>query len=549
MLLPTLGRAHARFAAFFSVVVLAAACGDDDDSSFLYLPAAGSGGSTSGVGGAGSSGAGGSAAGIAGSSGGAGSGGGGAAGMGPSPTSTWRIDTTFGKQGELDVGELAVSSNGDIGVTALPDGGFVVLNPGRRWLSRFSPEGRRDDSFGWDGVLTFAYGSFVPDGVLALRDGHLLLRGRYDNVTKYGALVGMVTARGELDPAFGESGLVPVYGEFGSSLFINGLAEQPDGKIVGTGSGVFNDRAFTFRLTRAGVVDESFGNAGVKLLPSVTTPEGDLIELRAGRAVFPTLDGTLIVAGSGFVRADGGVAPLGLDFMAMSQWANGSELELDPLFHVVTTDAGLGPDGTYDNECLFADRLADGRLVLAGQRGYDAADWVVARYLSDGTLDPSFAEGGLFVYSGDKYYGNTFSFSLKGLAVAPDGSVFLAGGGYDPVTFERSGAIVRLSPNGQLDPAFGTGGVLKHEVSSPDGSAIRPIITSITALSGGAYLVGTEPFDGTHSFFRLLPPANAGPLPADAPTPSVTFTRRLVVGRRPLARAPVEATPDASREQ
>lgn len=505
-MLPTLWRARARFVALSSLVALAAACGDDGEVSPLFPPAAGSGGS---AGGAGASGAGsGGAGGVAGSSGEAGSGGG-AAGMSPSPTSKWRIDTTFGEQGELNVGELALSLDRDLGVTVLPDGGFVVLNPERRWLSRFSPEGRRDDAFGWNGVLTFAYGYFAPDSVLALRDGRLVLRGRYDNISDFGALVAMVTERGELDPAFGEGGLVPVSGEFGSSLIINALAEQPDGKIVGTGSDDFYNLALTFRLTRAGAVDESFGNTGVDLLPYVPITQGGQIEPRAGRAIFPTLDGTLIVAGSGVVQVDNGIAPLGLDFLVMSQRANGDALDISfGSSGAVATDAGLeGSSGTYDNECFFADRLADGRLVLAGQRGHDAADWVVARYLPDGTLDTSFANGGLFLYAGDNYYGDTFNNSLKGLAVAPDGSIFLAGGGDDTVTFETSGTIVRLSPDGQLDPAFGTGGVLKPELSYPDGSTYRPIVTSIAALGGGSYLVGVARPDNIHTFFRLLPPA------------------------------------------
>ena len=99
----------------------------------------------------------------------------------------------------------------------------------------------------------------------------------------------------------------------------------------------------------------------------------------------------------------------------------------------------------------------DGKIVLAGKKGSNAA---VARLNVDGSLDTSFASGGLFEYGGI----NVDLAEARGVAVAADGKIVVGG-------FSRTGqgqsrfTVGRLTGNGARDPSFGGGlGIVRSEV-------------------------------------------------------------------------------------
>src|SRR5262249_42256794 len=90
--------------------------------------------------------------------------------------------------------------------------------------------------------------------------------------------------------------------------------------------------------------------------------------------------------------------------------------------------------------------------TVGGQR-----DFALVRLNADGSADGSFGAGGrvLLDLGGDDV--------LTALAVQADGSVVAAGttssaGGSDVV-------VVRLRPDGSLDPRFGVGGVFRLDVA------------------------------------------------------------------------------------
>ena len=83
-----------------------------------------------------------------------------------------------------------------------------------------------------------------------------------------------------------------------------------------------------------------------------------------------------------------------------------------------------------------------GGIVLAGRSGSDLA---LARYRTDGSLDPAFGEGGRLVSD------------LRGrdgvaAAVQLDGKIVVAGSSGPHL------ALARYLPDGSLDPSFGEGG-------------------------------------------------------------------------------------------
>jgi uncharacterized delta-60 repeat protein len=84
---------------------------------------------------------------------------------------------------------------------------------------------------------------------------------------------------------------------------------------------------------------------------------------------------------------------------------------------LVTTD--VGDQGDAATSVALG---ADGRIVVAGRSGDINADFAAVRYLADGSLDPSFANGGTltidFAYLTD---------IAESVAVQPDGMTVLGG--------------------------------------------------------------------------------------------------------------------------
>jgi uncharacterized delta-60 repeat protein len=126
--------------------------------------------------------------------------------------------------------------------------------------------------------------------------------------------------------------------------------------------------------------------------------------------------------------------------------------DLDPSFGtggLVTTDLGTGTE--------IARGLAlqpDGKLVAAGTSG---CSFALARYLSDGALDPGFGSGGRVTTSIGTFCGDAYSLVRQG-----DGKLVSAGrasgaGGSDF-------ALTRHNSDGTLDTDFGDDGIVLTDV-------------------------------------------------------------------------------------
>ncbi|MBV9957507.1 MAG: hypothetical protein JO360_03765, partial [Acidobacteria bacterium] len=102
----------------------------------------------------------------------------------------------------------------------------------------------------------------------------------------------------------------------------------------------------------------------------------------------------------------------------------------------------------------------DGKILVAGSAfdSFRAFDFTVTRFNPDGSLDTSFANGGVFRYDffGKDDHG-------WGIALQPDGKIIIAGEAYLAVVNNQADtafALIRLNPNGSFDQSFGTGGIV-----------------------------------------------------------------------------------------
>jgi uncharacterized delta-60 repeat protein len=136
-----------------------------------------------------------------------------------------------------------------------------------------------------------------------------------------------------------------------------------------------------------------------------------------------------------------------------------------------------------------AARQADGKIILAGK---DSFDGVVVRYNEDGSLDTSFATGGVdrpnFSPSGD---------GVNSVLIQPDGKILIGG-------FTGNGSVYKLFlqryvSNGTVDPGFGTGGSVIHESIS---SGVNTMCTRMYLQSTGKILCGSGEFISTNASIR-----------------------------------------------
>jgi uncharacterized delta-60 repeat protein len=86
---------------------------------------------------------------------------------------------------------------------------------------------------------------------------------------------------------------------------------------------------------------------------------------------------------------------------------------------------------------------ADGKLVAAGQRGYPS-DFALVRYTRNGNLDPTFGHDGKLVTG----FGPRSQDGARAAAIQANGKIVLAG--------FRPFALARYTADGRLDPSFGS---------------------------------------------------------------------------------------------
>lgn len=216
-------------------------------------------------------------------------------------------------------------------------------------------------------------------------------------------------------------------------------------------------------------LDPSFGTDGV-----VRTDFGDSERVKA-LAIQP--DGKLVAAGPRTLKAPPGVSPPEPTDFAIARYDRDGVL-----------DSSFGPGGKvttdFDRGYDEATGLVvqpDGKLVVAGWSGrtgtpltFSPAEFALARYNPDGTLDPEFGTRGRVMTS---FGGHD---EVSGLVLQPDGKVVVAG---TSVAVDRSLptwsiALARYTENGRLDQSFGSAGRIKTSFGFPDAEAHALVIQS-----------------------------------------------------------------------
>jgi len=151
---------------------------------------------------------------------------------------------------------------------------------------------------------------------------------------------------------------------------------------------------------------------------------------------------------------------------------------------IVTTGFGVSAEATS------VAVQADGKIVAAGFANLDGADdFALVRYNSNGTLDGSFGTGGKVTTAFALSQGFSQA-QANSVAVQPDGRIVAAGnavvgGGFDF-------ALARYNSNGTLDASFGSGGRLTTDFAGAndqaDSVAVQPDGRIVAAGAAGPYI-------------------------------------------------------------
>ena len=237
-----------------------------------------------------------------------------------------------------------------------------------------------------------------------------------------------------LDAGFGTEGRLDVtiggYGDRANAVLI-----QPDGRIlVGGSSSSAADLDFSvLRFLPDGSRDRSFNYDG-----SVVTPVGKGDDEILALGLLP--DGRIIAGGYSSNGRD-------RDFALACYLPDGTPDRDFGLDGQVVTQVGNGDD---EITALAID--SKGRILVTGSAaGTSGRVVVLARYLDNGTLDPSFGVQGM------NLSGIGTDAIAEGIGLQKDGRIIVSGSYSDGT---RSGMMVAgFTPDGQLDTAFGSKGI------------------------------------------------------------------------------------------
>jgi uncharacterized delta-60 repeat protein len=333
------------------------------------------------------------------------------------------LDTSYGAQGkvtaDLRIGGVSGQDEAE-SIAVAPDGSTFVsgwtVNPASIYaLARFTPAGALDTSFNATGYLTTVVtpppltpfvADFLANAVTVQADGKPVFCGEALEMGTgvHSIVVSRAKTNGALDDTFGDGQSGFFYrhvfeGATPSDDTCAAVSTAPGDKLVVAGtSSQGGKRFFVARLDKSGLPDTTFGNGGFAQIPFAADATAQSVH------VLP--DGRVLVVGD----SSGNIVVARLDAAGAIDTAFGGtgKAMLDVGTPIVGTTARSVLDGA-------------GRVVVMASVG-NSGDFVVARVLDKGVIDPSFGTAGHI----DGKLGAVGVAQSTRIAQAPDGRIVVA---------------------------------------------------------------------------------------------------------------------------
>ncbi|BAZ49482.1 hemolysin-type calcium-binding region [Nostoc sp. NIES-4103] len=366
------------------------------------------------------------------------------------------LDPSFGKGGKV-ITNLGSTSDIAVSVAIQADGKIVVLGYsytstltffGNQYvLTRYNVDGTLDTTFGNGGkVITAIKHYYTNDdsSIVILSDGKILVAGSTYNGSNDDFLLAKYNSDGTLDSSFGSGGKVTTSISSANDRG-HSVAVQSDGKIILAGytenGSNYSDFA-VLRYNTNGSLDNSFGNSGKAITAIGTTFD-------QAYSVAIQSDGKIVA--SGYVHDNSGVS------LGLVRYNNDGSL-----------DSSFGNGGKVRSSALsygYAYSVAiqsDGKILIGGSSN----GFTLVRYNSDGTVDPTFGNNGIANTNFDGNGGiiEKIAIQADGKIVAT-GYTYV----YDTASSDADFALARYNSDGSLDTSFGNAGKIITPVSTrPD---------------------------------------------------------------------------------
>jgi uncharacterized delta-60 repeat protein len=387
--------------------------------------------------------------------------------------------------------DLPTSSPRHYTLAISPDNQPVLLlrtdfpNPSTE-IRRFLSSGAPDSSFGTQGIVSFPGEQLTLRSLAFYPDGRMVVVGHNEN-TQQGWLTRLM-ADGQVDPSFGDSGVVRLMvGD--TSAELASVALQPNGQILTAGvARGSRSRPGLFRLQPQGQIDSTFGQNGLITFGVTTLTTGWRLRVQADGRIL--INANLRGAGGNFYNA-------GLQRFLPDGSPDSSFAQNGALLIVDTTLTYLADIGIQ----------ADGKLIIAGQLGYETPTYPwVRRFSSDGVPDLGYGVQGTQLFDACAGPGQVNGY-VEQMIVHPSGHLYAVGSfGCMAAGQQTVKNVLSLTSDGQIDQSFGVQGVASLGVSDTILS-YSPLAISQVAVDADnrLYVVATVRHPDTSSLylFRL----------------------------------------------
>jgi uncharacterized delta-60 repeat protein len=359
------------------------------------------------------------------------------------------LDTTFDSDGIVQ-GTYKTSTDWSYGKTVSiaqqSDGKLVavVSNDDDIFIYKFNSDGSLYTSFSDDGLKGYDWGKYQAkaDRIIIQPDGKILVAGdvkypdgidgqTYTSRDRTDWVVMRINADTSysVDTTFGGDG----YWTYGNGSYdydyIYDMQLQSDGKIIVMGS-LDKNNINVARLNANGTLDTTFGTSGFKKINLGSSDVGYQMAIQD--------DGKIVIVG----EKNNDIAII--------------RLNTDGSFDNTFSDDGYLIENLGNTDELKSVAIQpDGKIVVAGYTNsstYTSGyyDYTVLRYNSDGTLDTTFANDGVFTHNLDSSstQKHDYAHSVK---IASNGDIVVSG--YATIGSYKDFATLRIDIDGNLKVA------------------------------------------------------------------------------------------------
>ena len=335
------------------------------------------------------------------------------------------LDTSFGTNGKVTTVPIGPSNEGYPNAVAIQSNGKIVV------VGTVGVDDTRDSNHEYFAVIRYN-----ANGVL-------------DNSFGNGGIV------------LTNTGLI--LNEQSSWDIASSVAIQSDGKIVVAGHSNYNMQDIAIvKYNSNGTLDTGFGVAGIVL----TNVGARLSEWRTyddAYSVAIQSDGKIVIAGQSGFASDFLVIRYYADGQLDNGSEGGSGFGAGGILRTNIRASLVGDFVSGDYAYSVAIQDSDQKIVVAGaSNAYDAAmDFAVIRYNPDGSRDSGFGTSGIAVND----LGGNSQDTAKYVSIQnSNGKILVAGDSYD--NSGNVSAVARYSSNGTIDNSFATGGILRSDFAS-----------------------------------------------------------------------------------